>query len=141
MYQNQLGIWLRWRGNIWAMGSVSGLEKHQLPGPKRSTQLRDHRASCGVCCLELSGLMKLESATYGQGLLVSRQVCRPSGGSLKVALSEGYGMNWLTFESLFLSEDSLSLGLDFCSVTMQCGLSLLCIYLCIFSQFFRQTKL
>lgn len=75
--------------------------------------------------------MKLEPAKHGQGLLVSRQECRPSGVSLKVALSEVWRMNWLTFESLFLSEDSLSLDLDFCSVTMHCGLSLLFIYLLI----------
>lgn len=38
-------------------------------------------------------------------------------------------MNWLTFESLFLSEDSLSLELDFCSAAVHCGLLSLCIYL------------
>lgn len=32
-------------------------------------------------------------------------------------------MNWLTFEGLFLSEDSLNLDLDFCSATMHSSLS------------------
>lgn len=73
-------------------------------------------------------LMKLELAECGQGPLVSRQVCRPSGGSLKVELSVVWSRNWLTFEGLSLSEDSLSLDLDFCSVTMHCGLSLVVVF-------------
>lgn len=48
---------------------------------------------------------------------LGRQVSPPSGANLKVALSEVWGMDWLTFEGLFLSEDSLSLDLDFCSAT------------------------
>lgn len=46
------------------------------------------------------------------------QSSSPSGGSVKVALSAVWGMDWLTFEGLFLSEDSLNLDLDFCSATM-----------------------
>lgn len=53
--------------------------------------------------------------------LQSRQLSHPSGSNLKVALSEVRGMNWLTFEGLFLSE-SMNLDLDFCSATMHCSL-------------------
>lgn len=85
-------------------------------------------------------LMKLELAECGQGPLVSRQVCRPSGGSLKVELSVVWSRNWLTFEGLSLSEDSLSLDLDFCSVTMHCGLSLVVLFF-FFEVYFRLAKL
>lgn len=73
-------------------------------------------------------LIKLELAECGQGPLVSRQVCCPSGGSLKVELSVVWSGNWLTFEGLSLSEDPLRLDLDFRSVTMHCGLSLVVVF-------------
>lgn len=53
---------------------------------------------------------------------LGRQVSHLPGGKLKVALSEVWGMNWLTFEGLFLSKDSLNLDLDFCSATVHCSL-------------------
>lgn len=49
---------------------------------------------------------------------LGRQFSPSSGGNSKVALSEVWGMHWLTFEDLFLSEDSLNLDLDFCLATM-----------------------
>lgn len=46
------------------------------------------------------------------------------GGSVKVALSAVGGTDWLTFEGLFLPEDSLNLDLDFRSATRHRSLEL-----------------
>lgn len=71
---------------------------------------RDQDQTCSAChVLPASGLTK-----SGPGWVQSSS---SSGGSLKVALSAVWGRDWLTFEGLFLPEDSLNLDLDFCSAT------------------------
>lgn len=66
------------------------------------------------------GVWALPSAVKVRWL--GRQVSRPPGGKLKVALSAAWGENWLTFEGLLLPKELVNLDLGFCSATMHCSL-------------------